>query len=203
VPFLQQIIKVPAYLLASVPRKYTTIVPHELRANKMRFPIKSLIAIGAFMLAGCSNEDAATIVPVEQAPTVFAKVQALHASPDAPLVNVMVDGTVIAAGADYMDASAEGAGPPGTVSVSVDAIMPGGDVEIFAGMDFATSDDIVEKLLVVILCTSLWCLQAFVINTRSESPPVVLTKFVVSICVCVQAMVMTWKFVTSVTEQQI
>jgi len=75
--------------------------------------------------------------------------------------------------------------------------------EIFAGMDFATSDDIVEKLLVVILCTSLWCLQAFVINTRSESPPVVLTKFVVSICVCVQAMVMTWKFVTSVTEQQI
>jgi len=100
------------------------------------------------MLAGCSNEDAATIVPVEQAPTVFAKVQALHASPDAPLVNVMVDGTVIAAGADYMDASAEGAGPPGTVSVSVDAIMPGGDVEIFAGMDELLDADTVTTVIV-------------------------------------------------------
>jgi len=113
----------------------------------MRFPIKSLIAIGAFMLAGCSNDDAATIVPVEQAPTVFAKVQALHASPDGPLVNVMVDGVVIAT-ADYMDASAEGAGPPGTHSISVDAIMPGGDVEIFAGMDELLEADTVTTVIV-------------------------------------------------------
>ncbi len=113
----------------------------------MRIPIKSLIAIGAFMLAGCSNDDAATIVPVEQAPTVFAKVQALHAAPDAPLVNVMVDGVVIAT-ADYMDASAEGAGPPGTHSISVDAIMPGGDVEIFAGMDELLDADTVTTVIV-------------------------------------------------------
>jgi len=148
VPFLQQIIKAPAYLLASVARMYTTIAPPELRAKKMRFPIKSLIAIGTFMLAGCSNDDAATIVPVEQAPTVFAKVQALHASPDGPLVNVMVDGEVIAAGADYMDASAEGAGPPGTHSISVDAIMPGASIELFAGMDELLDADTVTTVIV-------------------------------------------------------
>jgi hypothetical protein len=115
----------------------------------MKFPIKSLIAIGVFVLAGCSNDDAATIVPVEQAPTVFAKVQALHASPDAPLVNVMVDGAVIAT-ADYMDASAEGAGPPGTHSISVDAIMPGDDVfiELFAGMDEPLEADTVTTVIV-------------------------------------------------------
>jgi len=147
VPFLQQIIKAPAYLLASVARMYTTIAPPELRAKKMRFPIKSLIAIGTFMLAGCSNDDAATIVPVEQAPTVFAKVQALHASPDGPLVNVMVDGVVIAT-ADYMDASAEGAGPPGTHSISVDAIMPGASIELFAGMDELLDADTVTTVIV-------------------------------------------------------
>lgn len=61
--------------------------------------------------------------------------QVLHGSPDAPAVNVLVDGQAVLTDFDYMDGSGWVALDEGTYSIQVDGILPSGDVTVIGPVD--------------------------------------------------------------------
>ena len=75
-------------------------------------------------VAACSDSDNAVTAPPEPA-APQAVVRVMHASPDAPAVNVSVDGTEIISGADYAQVTDPANLDEGTYSVQVDGILPG------------------------------------------------------------------------------
>ena len=95
----------------------------------MNFSTKILLITTALLLGACSSNDGPTGVtdPVEPPPTDFAMLQALNASPDGPNINVIVGATAIVSDMDFMGGTAEGAGPPGSQMISVEAVIPGVD----------------------------------------------------------------------------
>ena len=72
-------------------------------------------------------------------PAETARVQVLHASPDAPSVNVLIGGTQQASGVDYKAGTAASAILAGDYDVVVDAITPDGAVTVIgpATLSFA------------------------------------------------------------------
>jgi hypothetical protein len=98
------------------------------------------VLLAVFALAACGTDSNNNSVPGQSAPTPIGLLQVLHASPDAPAVNVLIDGAEVFSGVDYKTASAERFLIAGTHSVQVDAILPGGGTTpVFgpADVDFA------------------------------------------------------------------
>ena len=58
------------------------------------------------------------------------QLRVIHASPDAPKVNVLLDDEPLLTEVNYKDGSGFTAQSRGTYDVSVDAITPGGDVTV-------------------------------------------------------------------------
>jgi len=58
-----------------------------------RFTLAALAAISLFALAGCGEDSSNPVAPTPQ-----ARVMAVHASPDAPAVDLLVDGVVAGSG---------------------------------------------------------------------------------------------------------
>ena len=82
-----------------------------------------LIAAGLFALAACDSSSNDSPIPA-------ATLQILHASPDAPAVNVLVDGAEALSGVDYKDSSGWISLTPETYSVEVQGILPGGNATV-------------------------------------------------------------------------
>ena len=61
--------------------------------------------------------------------------QVLHGSPDAPAVNVLVDGEAVLTDFDYKDGSGWVVLEEGTYSIQVDGILPGGDATVIGPVD--------------------------------------------------------------------
>ena len=89
---------------------------------------KFLIVGSAFALAACdsSNNNNGNN---QAAPEPF-NIQVVHASPDAPAVNVLVDGNQVLGNVDYKDGSGWISLDEGTYSIQVDGITPTGDVTV-------------------------------------------------------------------------
>lgn len=104
------------------------------------FNLALLAAIA--MLAGCSDSDDPLPPPPSPSPDTFA-VQVLHASPDAPAVDVTLTGPASIAGGslsniDYKGGSSAVTTETGTYDVSVAGRTPGGPVEVIgASLTFA------------------------------------------------------------------
>lgn len=79
----------------------------------MRFARWSLSLLAAAALAACNSDSGP------------AELRVLHASPDAPAVNVLAGGTQVIGNLDYAQASAALEVEPGTVPVLVEALLPG------------------------------------------------------------------------------
>ena len=62
-------------------------------SNKLRFPLLAVGILSTVALTGCGSDDNNPLTPV--AP---ARVMAVHASPDAPAVDLIVDGAVAGTG---------------------------------------------------------------------------------------------------------
>jgi hypothetical protein len=91
-------------------------------------------------LGGCfHNDDDDAPAPVENLPVEYFKLQVLHASPDAPAVNVLVDGAEALAGVDYKVGSAALELEVGEYEITVNGITPGGEVAVIgpAALTFA------------------------------------------------------------------
>jgi hypothetical protein len=93
----------------------------------MKFSTKILIITTALLLGACDSNSPTGIAPVEEAPTEFAMLQALNASPDGPNVNIIVGATAIVSDLDFMGGTAEGSGPPSSQPIIVEAVIPGVD----------------------------------------------------------------------------
>ncbi|MFC6685736.1 DUF4397 domain-containing protein [Marinobacter koreensis] len=76
--------------------------------------ILPIVAASSVLLAGCFGGDSSS----------KTSVRVVHASSDAPAVNVRVDGDTVVSGADYKQAAVLKP-DAGTTSIAVDGILPG------------------------------------------------------------------------------
>lgn len=91
----------------------------------------SALALSLIGLAGCDvfDDDDDTVI-VET-----ASFRVLHASPDAPDVNVLVDGAALVEGAPFKAGTGFNVVAAGTYSVQVDGIVPGGTATVIGPAD--------------------------------------------------------------------
>jgi hypothetical protein len=106
---------------------------------------KLIVAAGALVLAACDSDDNDT--PPVQPPAPSTIVQILHASPDAPAVDVLVNGEVALTGVDYKDSSGWGDFDAGTYSVEVQGILPGGNAPVIGPADLAFEADTINTVV--------------------------------------------------------
>ncbi len=114
-----------------------------------KFPkIFSLAAMLA--LAACSSDDGvATSPPVPApAPEKF-NIQVLHASPDAPAVNVLVNGSTAVPGLEYKQGSAAISLAVGSYDIQVDGNTPGGMVTVIPSTNLTFVADTLYSVVAV------------------------------------------------------
>jgi hypothetical protein len=93
----------------------------------MKFAKALTLLVGAVILSACGSDNNSNNIDEE-----FFALQVLHASPDAPAVNVYVDGALVLPDVDYKTGSAQlgltARDEP--YEIRVDGILPGGDVTV-------------------------------------------------------------------------
>ncbi|MDX1507206.1 MAG: DUF4397 domain-containing protein [Woeseiaceae bacterium] len=87
----------------------------------------ALVAV-SFSLAACDSNDSIVSTPIP-APETF-NIQALHASADAPAVNIILAGNQVAGPVDYKGGTPQLSVNAGTYPVTVEAITPSGTVDV-------------------------------------------------------------------------
>ena len=106
-----------------------------------------LLAAFAMTVAACDSSDDPAVNSAPLPPTT--SVQVLHASSDAPAVNVRVNGNEVLSGVDYKQGSPRLLLDPGTYSIQVDGITPGGDVTVIGPVDLTFDVDTVYTVAAV------------------------------------------------------
>lgn len=121
----------------------------------MKFSNKLIVVCAGLILAACgsSNDSFVQPAPEQGAPGAQAapmtKVQVLHGSPDAPAVNVFVDGAEVLSNVDYKVGSGALELEAGTYTIRVDGILPGGDVTVIGPVDLDFTADSIYTIAAV------------------------------------------------------
>ena len=115
----------------------------------MKFSSKLLTVCSMLILAACSSDNNPVQVVTAPPPPATLKVQVLHASPDAPAVNVFVDGSEILSGVDYKQGSGQLVLDEGTYTVRVDGILPAGPATVIGPVDLALAGDTIYTIAAV------------------------------------------------------
>jgi hypothetical protein len=125
---------------------------------------KLLLATGILMLAACdsNDDDPLPVVP----PTPSTTVQVLHASPDAPAVNVFVDGAEALSGVDYKDSSGWTTLDEGTYSIEVQGILPGDNATVIGPADLTFAADTINTIVAL---NSVLAIEPLVL-TQPDTP---------------------------------
>jgi hypothetical protein len=98
------------------------------------------------VLAACSSDnDPQPVAPVTPPPAIL-KVQVLHGSPDAPTVNILVDGSEVLSDVDYKSGSQQLTLDEGTYSVQVDGILPSGNATVIGPVDLDLAGDTIYTI---------------------------------------------------------
>ena len=109
-----------------------------------------LLASFAVFLAACDSNSNSVFVPTPgPTPPDTGSLQVLHASVDAPAVNVIVDGNELLSGVDYRDGSGRLDLDVGSYSVQVDAILPTGTATVLGPVDVTIGADITYTIAAV------------------------------------------------------
>ncbi len=109
-----------------------------------KFSVPAL-TLGLLAVAGCDVfEDDDDDVLVQT-----ASFQVLHASSDAPPVNVIVDGSTLAAGANFKDGTGFNAVEAGTYTVQVDGILPAGPAPVIGPVDLTLEADTETTIIAI------------------------------------------------------
>jgi len=106
-----------------------------------------ILALGALLLAACNDDDPAP-APISP-PPAMARVQVLHASPDAPAVDVMLDGATALTAIDYQAGSAATALEAGTHDIQVDGITPAGPVTVIGPVTVNLAADTLYSVVAI------------------------------------------------------
>ena len=103
----------------------------------------SIVAASALVLSACDSDSNNT--PNVPEVGIF-EVQVLHASPDAPAVNVSIDNNQVLSNVDYKQGSGRLVYAEGTYNVSVDGLIPGGTANVI-NADVAFSGDQIYSII--------------------------------------------------------
>ncbi len=111
---------------------------------------KILVVSSLLGLAACDSGTTLNIPETTTPPApAVTKVQVLHGSPDAPAVNVLVDGSEVLSGVDYKVGSGQLSLDEGTYSIQVDGILPGGNVPVIGPVDLTFDGDTIYTIAAV------------------------------------------------------
>ena len=106
----------------------------------MRFSGFAALVAAALVMAGCDSSSGLNLPGVVNPPT--ADLQVLHASADAPAVNVLLDGNPVLQGVDYKQGSGRLQVGARTHSVAVEGLLPGGaTATVIAPVDLTLNAD--------------------------------------------------------------
>ncbi|MEM8982938.1 MAG: DUF4397 domain-containing protein [Pseudomonadota bacterium] len=94
--------------------------------HRSRLPLLGIAAIVG--LAACDNDNDSA--PVINLPPATAEVRVIHASPDAPAVNVSLNGTVAISDLDYGESSGYATVDAADYDIVVEGIIPGGNADV-------------------------------------------------------------------------
>lgn len=125
---------------------------------------KFTIALASLFLFACSDDDN-NLVNVIPDPVGKAKVQVIHASQDAPPVNVNVNNIT---DLDFGEASTRFEVDEGTYSVSVDGITPDGDVTVIGPADLTFDADTIYSVYALNETASI---EPVILSQPDMAPP--------------------------------
>ncbi len=111
----------------------------------MKHLSKLLAASSLLILAACDSDDNDP-APVEP-PAPTTTLQVLHASPDAPAVDVLVDGAEALSDVDYRDSSGWISLDAGTYSIEVQGILPDANATVIGPADLAFEADTINTVV--------------------------------------------------------
>lgn len=103
-----------------------------------------IVAASALTLAACDSDNS-SLLP-EPATATF-DLQVLHASPDAPAVDVKVNGTAALQAVDYRDGSPRLVLDAGTYEIAVEGILPGGNAGVIGPVDIPFAGDTIYTVV--------------------------------------------------------
>lgn len=106
-----------------------------------------LLGVATLGLAACDSSDPVQFVP--EAPIATGKLQVLHASPDAPAVNVLVNGSETLSAVDYKSGSARLDLEVGTYEIQIDALLPNGTATVIGPLDLTINADTTYSAIAV------------------------------------------------------
>ena len=115
----------------------------------MKLYSKLFLIIATLGLAACDSDDDPPPAPTPTPPVPTASIQVLHASADAPAVDVLVDGAVALSGVDYKQSSGLSLIDEGTYSVEVQGILPGGNATVIGPADLTFNGDTIYTIAAV------------------------------------------------------
>ncbi len=115
----------------------------------MKNPLKLLLAFAALGLAACDSGDSITPFVGEPPPPLTADIQVLHASFDAPPVNVLVNGAAALTDVDYKDGSGRIVLDEGTYTIAVEGILPGGNATVIGPVDVPLAGNTIYTVVAV------------------------------------------------------
>jgi hypothetical protein len=95
-----------------------------------------IVSCAGLALSACSSSNDDDVI----APTT-SPLRVIHASPDAPRVNVLLDGDVLLSEVNFTEGSAFVDQAVGNYDLQVDALTPGGEVAVIEVNDFAIEAD--------------------------------------------------------------
>ena len=108
-----------------------------------------IVAVAALTLAACDSDNNNRNDNPPEMPAAATKVQVLHGSPDAPAVNVLVDGSEVLGDVDYKVGSALLELEAGTYTIQVDGILPGGTATVIGPADLDLAADTIYTVAAV------------------------------------------------------
>ena len=126
-------------------------------SNQARFPLLAMAILAAFSLASCNSDNNSN--PLAPAPP--ARVMAVHASPDAPAVDLLVDGSVAGTGLAFPNNTACLSVAAGTRNVKVNVsgtttTVISADLPVTGGTNYTVfASDVVASIGAVVLTDDL------------------------------------------------
>ena len=122
--------------------------------KSMYFKTALFAAAGAFVLTGCDDDDA-------------AQLRVIHASPDAPAVNVKLDSRERISNLDYAHSSGYLEVGTGNDDITVEAIIPGGNADVISVPGFGFAKDVRYNIIAVDNTADI---EPLVVNESAATP---------------------------------
>jgi hypothetical protein len=121
------------------------------------------VVAGAAIVTGCDSDESSSVPSTNDT----AALRVIHASPDAPPVNVSVDSATPVTGLDYAESSGFFSVAAGSGDITVEAIIPGGNADVISVPDFSL---MMDGRYTVIAVNETATIEAYVADESAASP---------------------------------